>query len=36
MLGAPGLRKDSDEPMGDSSSEQQVEYSIVGAQRRGS
>ena len=36
LLGAPGLRKDSDEPMGDSSSEQQAECSIVGAQRRGS
>ena len=36
LLGAPGLMKDSDKPMDVSSSDQQVEYSIVGAQRRGS
>ena len=36
LFDAPGLRKDSDEQMGDSSSDQQVEYSTVRAQRRGS
>ena len=36
LLGAPRLMKDSDKPMGVSSSDQQVEYGIVGAQRRGS
>ena len=36
LLGAPRLSKDSDEPIGDSSSDQQVKYSIVGARRRDS
>ena len=36
LLGAPRLSKDSDEPIGDSSSDQQVDYSVVGARRRDS